>query len=986
MNPRESCSTRLKPDKRFRMKKIKLLLSLLIAQFVFTACPSMEEQVIPELRLMTSSMEMDDPKSASVDLEFIATHPWTAEVTDGSDWMKVSPTSGSGADSCQVVIITVKENKDSDVRTGTVAISMDGVESKTLTLTQPAAEGEFELSDSELTFDAAGGEKMVTIYAPDSWTVEMKSSLKGWIEVSPEKGRATDTGREVTIYVKPNDGEERKGVISFVLGDDSETLDLKIVQKNKEEEKEDVTQSLILSQEEVTLEAAGGDVIVEVTATCDWTVTFDETADWLVVDPASGAASTDAQKVTVSALSNEGYDREVSVEFSIGMQTKYLTVKQAGSKGSADALVIYSNNYDKEVAAKTYGSGTAWPYLDQFDGWKNQKGTGAANVTYAFSEMSARANSTSNSSYSDYPGSGNNNMFFGKSAYLATNNIDLCGATDLELTFGAEKYSQDNGSLFKNEEFHIWLSADGGAKWVELTDYTFAGGTTEGRWNVAAANFSVPAGTAALSICMAVDVPSSYRMDDLMLMTSSEVGTSVDFSQAVAKDFGAGSTGGDNTGGDNTGGEVTPPTEAIFFESFASGKGDFTIEDKVLPAGLTYVWSEDTQYRNMKASAFKDNVKYAAESWLISPEIDLSSATAADLLFEHTGKYFGTMADEATVYARKAGGEWVKLTIPTYMSGSDWVFVSSGAIDLKDYVGGKMQFAFKYVSTSNAAGTWEIKNVCVSATSESTGGNTGGDAGTVGWMELPAMDDRSLSYYSHSFKYPNDGKTYRNYSFGWSQDDLVAVWVAYPLCKFYTNKTVDRTNAWAYDPLLGSAYSSAPFSGYGGDYARGHQLPSADRLCCTEANKQTFYGTNLTPQLNEHNEGIWQALEDRVRTIANNSDTTYVVTGCLVTNPIGTTTDSDGKKMSVPSHYFKALLRYSKASTLGQWSAAGFYLEHRNYSKGSSGYDFKAVSMSIDELEEKTGLDFFVNLPAKIGEDAAARLEAQDPVSSSVWW
>ena len=258
------------------------------------------------------------------------------------------------------------------------------------------------------------------------------------------------------------------------------------------------------------------------------------------------------------------------------------------------------------------------------------------------------------------------------------------------------------------------------------------------------------------------------------------------------------------------------------------------------------------------------------------------------------------------------------------------------------------------------------------------------DLSKTGWLELPAMDNPDLGYYSHSFQM--NGKTYRNYSFGWSQDDLVAVWVAYPLCKFYTNKTVGRTDAWAYDPLLGSAYSSAPFGGYGGSYARGHQLPSADRLCCKDANVQTFYGTNLTPQLNGHNEGIWQALEDRVRTIANNSDTTYVVTGCMVRNPIGTTTDSDGKKMSVPSHYFKALLRYSKASTLGQWSAAGFYLEHRNYSKGSSGYDFKAVSMSIDELEEKTGLDFFVNLPAKVGEEQAAKLEAQDPANSSVWW
>ena len=306
------------------------------------------------------------------------------------------------------------------------------------------------------------------------------------------------------------------------------------------------TPSIALSLEEVTLEAAGGEATVDVTATRDWTVKFDENADWLVVDPASGTASADAQQVTVSALSNEGYDREVSVEFSIGMQTKYLTVKQAGPKGSADALVIYSNDYDKEVAQKTYGSGTSWPYLDQFEGWKNQKGTGAANVTYAFSGMSARSNSTSDSSYSDYPGSGNNNMFFGKSAYLATHGIALGEAKDLELTFGTEKYSQDNGSLFKNEEFHIWLSADGGAKWVELTDYTFAGGTTEGRWNVATANFSVPAGTAALSICMAVDVASSYRMDDFKLVASAKEGTAVDFSKAVAKDFGAGSTGGGN--------------------------------------------------------------------------------------------------------------------------------------------------------------------------------------------------------------------------------------------------------------------------------------------------------------------------------------------------------------------------------------------------------------------------------------------------------
>lgn len=248
------------------------------------------------------------------------------------------------------------------------------------------------------------------------------------------------------------------------------------------------------------------------------------------------------------------------------------------------------------------------------------------------------------------------------------------------------------------------------------------------------------------------------------------------------------------------------------------------------------------------------------------------------------------------------------------------------------------------------------------------------------WLELPAMDNEDLTYVTHNFKM--NGNTYRNYTLGWSQDHYVALWVAYPLCSMYTNKTVDRTDAWAYDPVLGKAYSSAPFGGYGGSYARGHQLPSADRLCSYDANAQTFYGSNITPQLNAHNEGIWQELETKVRTIANKSDTTYVVTGCIVAGSKTTTTDSDGNRMTVPTAYFKALLRYTKASTLGQWNAAAFYLEHRSYSESIG----KQHSMSIDELEKITGMDFFVNLPAKVGADQAAKIEAADPTASSVWW
>ncbi len=314
------------------------------------------------------------------------------------------------------------------------------------------------------------------------------------------------------------------------------------------------TPDIKISKTEIAFGEAGGQDEMTVTATRDWMAETD--ADWVVVSPESGVASDQPYNVTVTALENTGLDREASIKFTIGMKSKYLTVTQAGPGGPAEALIVYYNNYDKEVAEKTYGSGSSWPYLDQFDGWKNAVGTGAANVEYAYNGMSARANSTSDSNYSDYEGSGNNNMFFGKSAYLATKNIALGSSTGFTLTFGSEKYSQDNGSVFLNSEFHIFLSNDG-QKWVELKDYTFAGGATEGRWNIATADFSVPSGTQTLSICMQVDPASSYRMDDLKLVVS-EGGAVVDFSKGTEKDFSAGSgNGSGNTGAPESKGKKT---------------------------------------------------------------------------------------------------------------------------------------------------------------------------------------------------------------------------------------------------------------------------------------------------------------------------------------------------------------------------------------------------------------------------------------------
>ena len=439
-----------------------------------------------------------------------------------------------------------------------------------------------------------------------------------------------------------------------------------------------------ISANQMSFEMDGGEQTLTVTATRDWKVETD--ADWVVVSPESGEASADPQTVVVTALENTGMNRSADLKFTIGMKSRYLTVEQAGPGGSVEALIVYFNDFDKQEATKTYGSaGSSWPYLDQFEGWKNATGTGAANVTYTFQGMSARANSTSDSSYSDYAGSGKNNMFFGSAAYFSTNNIALNGATGLTLTFGTEKYSQDNGSVFTNSEYKIFLSNDG-AKWVELTDYTFAGGTTEGRWNIATANFTVPEGTENLSICMQVTVASSYRMDDMKLVVS-EGGAAVDFSKGVEMDFAAGNTGGGNQGGGES--DATAIYSNNYDKSAAvQGSNGWPFLDSsdawknaagTGAANVTYASKNVTVRNNSNsngtysdyAGSGMNNIFFGKEyPYFATKNIALNGATGLTLTFG-TEKYSQTLGSKFTnseyhIFLSNDGAKWVELTDYTF--------------------------------------------------------------------------------------------------------------------------------------------------------------------------------------------------------------------------------------------------------------------------------------------------------------------------------
>lgn len=192
--------------------------------------------------------------------------------------------------------------------------------------------------------------------------------------------------------------------------------------------------------------------------------------------------------------------------------------------------------------------------------------------------------------------------------------------------------------------------------------------------------------------------------------------------------------------------------------TFAGGKGDFTIENKVTPEEMPEIWTTGANYIKATASKYMSDdqttpTKFDAESWLISPSINLSSVTHATLTFEHAARYFYSDKSGMTVLVSETStGVWEQVTIPTYPEGTDWTFVSSGDINLDKYIGKQIQIAFKYISTTSTSPTWELKNVLVEAREAEDSGETPSEGTGKGTKDDP--------YDIAAAKSKQDGKAY----------------------------------------------------------------------------------------------------------------------------------------------------------------------------------------------------------------------------------
>lgn len=262
-------------------------------------------------------------------------------------------------------------------------------------------------------------------------------------------------------------------------------------------------------------------------------------------------------------------------------------------------------------------------------------------------------------------------------------------------------------------------------------------------------------------------------------------------------------------------------------------------------------------------------------------------------------------------------------------------------------------------------------------TSDEGGGGGGSDKADYGWFELPGQVDKDHDgiddnnpdyYYSHTFR--ADSKGIRNFSCCYSKSKIHPVWVAAPLHKCYKGSS-GRSGSYKPDPGIYCTQAGS----WGGPYNRGHMVGSSERTVSSATNSQVFYYSNIGAQLSSgfnNGGGRWNNLEDFVDT-KYCSDTLYTVIGCI----FDTWTDRNGNTVqpktysgsAIPTAYYKALLRTKsgntgkslKNCTADEIMCVAFIVTHDNDHKGVK--PSASDMYSISELEELTGLTYFVNVP-----------------------
>ena len=191
------------------------------------------------------------------------------------------------------------------------------------------------------------------------------------------------------------------------------------------------------------------------------------------------------------------------------------------------------------------------------------------------------------------------------------------------------------------------------------------------------------------------------------------------------------------------------------------------------------------------------------------------------------------------------------------------------------------------------------------------------------------------------------------YALSYHEEHEQAEWVAYELKASYSSNSDFKRPYFIEDPKVKTA--SADWRNFkNSGYDKGHLCPAGDMKFSIKAFNETFYTSNISPQKSDFNAGVWNRLEQKVRYWADKYDGLYVITGGIL-SPNLTTIGKE--EVSIPDYFYKVLLDISNEKP----HMIAFLVPHQNSNQPL--YEFV---VSVDELEELTGIDFFHHLPNEI--------------------
>lgn len=334
-------------------------------------------------------------------------------------------------------------------------------------------------------------------------------------------------------------------------------------------------------------------------------------------------------------------------------------------------------------------------------------------------------------------------------------------------------------------------------------------------------------------------------------------------------------------------------------------------------------------------------------------------------------------------------------TVPANVEWQSNATVTAGAAYWARYAASTVyrfvKFRVSDINGNNVTIEYVVTDQTEERPNDNVNANTGYDNVSVTGYEIPHLNDQNV-YADHYVTM--DGVQILNYALEWDNTKRHANCVAFTFDTTTSADNVKRTDAWSVDPKLPAEMQVQESDHKNDGFDKGHLCASEDRVYLKEANEQTFYYSNMSPQLNDFNGGFWGKLEARVQTWGRSTadgvyDKVYVTKGGtlnkLLKNFKGTTvnggtptTDANGftiHGLACPEYYFMAVLSQKD----DVFHAIAFLVPHKEgMTRNPSSDELKEYVVSVDKLEEETGIDFFCNLPDVLENEVEAAYNLND--------